>query len=259
MASTDGQDAFRALWLDWGNDPNSWHFHFGVSSYDDDVQKGGGQDTLGNVPDPTKPSYQNYGSGCGLYAQAHAIQWLNQQATSDPSGLIETLLYVPNGGSPWDSAYNGSYNELVCQLGNATLATLNGLDENRMYQILTSGGVVTMKIPGHYFVAVGAEIRGSKTWYHIVDSNCRSTMDDLHDEAYKFDWSGTAGLMSYAGGEYWISHDNCRAHGIEPLYAFLPKDNIDTRGYYLLYSERAYYQGDGDRHAIKVRPYANNE
>lgn len=117
----DGQDEIRKLRLDWGTDPNYWKFHFGVKSTDSNKA---GWNTLGTVPDPSKPKNENYGSGCGLYVQAHAIQWLMQEPASDPLTLMEELIDECN--SPWDGAANGSYNDYVCSRANATVKK-NGL------------------------------------------------------------------------------------------------------------------------------------
>ena len=175
------------------------------------------EDTLGQQPNAAAG---RLGSGCGLYTYAHAIQYLTgeKRTAADGGALLKVLIDVCN--TPYTKLYP-YHNFLVneCGIPSASIPS----SEAELLSFMKKGGAIISLIgryghsSGHYVLAVGAVQAdfgdGMKTWVHMVDSTCGSTIDRMlyaGHTAYDFETLQpiTSDAGRYRGGEYWISYSS---------------------------------------------------
>lgn len=198
------------------------------------LQLGGTGNTMGSA-------------GCGIYAMAHAYQWLNGGvSTSDAVNLLSS--FIQKDSYPWDGTLDEKYKSLLnCKAypGVMWWKLISATSESNWKSFFDAGGVVVLNIPpwgyksGHYFCAVGmltsAETGTGEMWLHIVDSSCGSTFKRLYNagaSAYGFVGHGqivtSTGNGFWRGDEYYISLSGLDKAGITVQGAYVSNGTPPT-------------------------------
>lgn len=180
-------------------------------------------------------------NGCGIYAYAHAIQWIEgEKRTSENGGaLLQTLIDEVNRQYPsrknsdaWNVA-QPALNVYVKQKYNwVYMAPMDALGRDimtrdRVRNIFDQGGVMILNSGGHYELAVGYveanfDNKGTDIWIHVVDSTEGSTVKRMIAKGH-YPYSFTAKPQpimhpinnndggNWDCGEYWISFNSYKA------------------------------------------------
>lgn len=180
-------------------------------------------------------------SGCGLYAIAHAVQWLtgNKRTSSNGGELLDTLIKINN--RPFDGL--GSYYTKYMQ-GLGIRKSSKPSDQAGIISLFDKGGVIVGNPSGHFDLAIGY------TWHdvnndgkndlliHMVDSRMDASMWKWNDSTQKYVWrknnvyefssfkqitSSNSVSSWHKGGQYWMDYNNFKS--IATSYVYLPPTN----------------------------------
>ena len=184
-------------------------------------------------------------SGCGIYAMAHAYQWLNGGiSVSSSAELLQSFINIDN--APWEGNLDEKYGNLLNAkryYGVSWYKSLANTSESIWRDFFNNGGAAVLNIPGHYICAVGmlgsADTGTGEMWFHIVDSSCGSTFKRLYSagtNAYSFSDCGiissSNGNGFWRGDDYFIPLSGTVRSGMTVRGAYIPgNSNGNGNGY----------------------------
>ena len=201
------------------------------------------------------------GAGCGIYAMAHACQWLTgeKRTISNAAELLQVFInsnISAGSNAPWEGSLDEKYGPVLNNCFGIKSTTWPK-NESGWLELNNNGGAAILNVPyipgyinpttgeeysGHYNCAVEAimaDIDGNgstELWIHIVDSSAASTFHRLYRKgqypAYTINShsmiSTSTGNGYWRGDEYWISYSVLKNAGITVAGAYLPNGNYKT-------------------------------
>ena len=197
---------------------------------------------------------QQYGlqrAGCGVFAVAHALQWMG---CDNWTGLDDFLEQIQNLTHPADFGYAFAegVNALYPDFTLGAISPNEGAERyySNLRALFAAGGCGMFSYEGHYILVIGFSSDGSKI--HVIDSSTGSTlghMDRYHayycdplakqwvtispvqngawDVPGRYSSSGTWEEMKSYGREYWVDREyiyygNQSWYGGVPMITFTP-------------------------------------
>ncbi len=156
--------------------------------------------------------YSMHYAGCGLFALAHAVQWLTDTRLSGPEeerDLIRKLI-----GLKINTFRNLTYSIQVVEAAypeiqyHQFMLNKNTLTEDKVKSIFDDGGVIIAIPKVHYLLAVGYRYYNGRLYIQIVDSCPYSTIEPRDGHAlhtgYAFDSMEEITTRFPSGAQYWL-------------------------------------------------------
>lgn len=225
--------------------------------------------------------------GCGVFAVAHALQWMGCDGWSgldDFLGQIGELTHPADYGYAFAEGVNEIYPDFTLGSISPNEGAARYYDE--LQALFARGGCGMFSHAGHYILVVGFSSDGSKV--HVIDSSAGSTLshmgsyhayycdplakqwvtispdqDGAWDVPGRYSASGTwVGMKSY-GREYWVDrayvyYGNKAWYNGTPMITFTPGAAPEHKLYTTVSRESCVYRMTGSD-ALNAEPFDGAE
>lgn len=149
-----------------------------------------------------------YTAGCGTFALAHAIQWL-QDERMNVDELVDHMLDLGCHTNSDASIYTNGVKVLADEYGLVYVDIGKNPSKSTLKSVFDNGGVIVSNIyftdGGHYMLAVGYKEENDKLYIQMVDSSPHSTIKRF--TAYSYDTMTRITGNYDDHKQYWLTYE----------------------------------------------------
>ncbi len=233
---------------------------------------------------------QQYGlqrAGCGVFAVAHALQWMGCDNWTNLEDFLEQIAELTHPAD-YGYAFAEGVNALYPDFTLGAISPNEGAASyySKLRALFAAGGCGMFSYEGHYILVIGFSSDGSKI--HVIDSSTGSTLSHLggyhayycdpmarqwvtisptRDGAWhvpgRYSASGTWAEMKSYGREYWVDREyvyygNQGWYGGVPMITFTPCEAPARKLYTTVGRESCVYRMTGSA-ALRAEPFDSAE